>query len=431
MAEEAAIWKPEGELPFKTAREIEQETPTEVPWRAKPLLSDGAITEVDGKVKASGKTTFVLHVCSAIVRGRPFMGERTQKSGVVFLTEQSGPSFGEALEDADLLDREDFVILQYSDVVGKDWSMVANAAADEAIRRGYKVLVVDTIGQFTGLRGDAENNAGAALEAMGPLQEAAARGLVVIFTRHERKSGGEVGDSGRGSSAYSGAVDRILSLSRPEGKTRNTVRKIETLGRFTETPAVLMVEKTEKSYRSLGTEEAVEKNEARTRLLEAAPTSEAEAKPKKDLLDEAKVKYATGHYVLGELVNAGGLRRVGEGKKGDPHKFWRPDPPGGPESEGDKLCVAPKVEVGTERRAELEASSATTTETMVEKHLSPDEIRSVRTTTLGATQRNPTEGGDYDPIPEEGQESMEAALADDWRDHPLACECEDCLYGHL
>ena len=43
---------------------------------------------------------------------------------------------------------------------------------------------------------------------MQPLQQAAAaEGLGVLVSQHERKSGGEVEDSGRGSSAFAGAAD--------------------------------------------------------------------------------------------------------------------------------------------------------------------------------------------------------------------------------
>jgi hypothetical protein len=49
---------------------------------------------------------------------------------------------------------------------------------------------------------------------------AGSAGLAVLMLRHERKGGGEVGESGRGSSAFAGAVDVILQLKRPEGNTR-------------------------------------------------------------------------------------------------------------------------------------------------------------------------------------------------------------------
>src|ERR1700751_5262060 len=93
-------------------------------------------------------------------------------------------------------------------------------------------VVVDTLPQFACLKGDSENNAGDALAAMHPLLRAAADGIGVILTRHERKSGGEVGDSGRGSTALAGAVDIVLSLRRPEGNANKTHRLLQALSRF-------------------------------------------------------------------------------------------------------------------------------------------------------------------------------------------------------
>ena len=74
---------------------------------------------------------------------------------------------------------------------------------EKAIQKGA-MLVVDTLFKFAGIRGDGENASGEAVEAMGPLQLATSAGLSVAVIRHERKSGGNVGDSARVSSAFGG-----------------------------------------------------------------------------------------------------------------------------------------------------------------------------------------------------------------------------------
>ena len=60
-------------------------------------------------------------------------------------------------------------------------------------RAEIDVLIVDTLDRCTGLRGDAENAAGAVNEAMEPLQVAAAAGLAVPALSHQRESSGESG----------------------------------------------------------------------------------------------------------------------------------------------------------------------------------------------------------------------------------------------
>jgi hypothetical protein len=176
------------------------------------------------------------------------------------------------------------------------------------------------------LRGDAENDAGWALGAVAPLQEAAAQdGLAVVILRHERKSGGEVGNAGRGSSAFGGAVDIVLRLRRPEGTARPGIRVIDALSRFDETAETLVVELTDGGYVAHGDQAAVATAAARTALLAAAPRSEGDAAREDELVRAAGVTRTLAQNVIAEHLAAGRLRRGGEGKKGNPYRYWCPD----------------------------------------------------------------------------------------------------------
>jgi hypothetical protein len=95
----------ETKLEFRTAEQIATESPNGVDWIARPWVAKGAITEVDGQVKAAGKTTWMTHMCSAVLDGVEFMGQPTRKAPVVYLTEQPEASFRGALELAGLLKR--------------------------------------------------------------------------------------------------------------------------------------------------------------------------------------------------------------------------------------------------------------------------------------------------------------------------------------
>ena len=184
------------------------QTPEHVEWIVRPWVAKGTITEIHGKIKTAGKTTFVTHMVAAVLDGDPFMDQPTGKTPVVYLTEQPRPSFREALARARLLERNELSILFWHDVIPQPWPVVARAASDECQRLDSTFLVVDTGAQFTKLAGDSENNAGDVLRAMQPLQEATAAGVAVILVWHERKSGGEVGDAGRGSCAVGGGCRR-------------------------------------------------------------------------------------------------------------------------------------------------------------------------------------------------------------------------------
>jgi hypothetical protein len=204
---------------FKTAPEHAAETPATVEWSVKPFVALGAMTEIVGKLKKAGKSRLIGGMVRAIIEGGDFLDEPTTKTNVVWLSEQPWASFQEILHDAGLLNRAELTVLLFHDVIGADWEMAVQAAILEAEARQARVLIVDTLGQFAGLRGDSENDAGAALEALRPIQRALEKGIAVILVRHERKMGGEVGDSGRGSTAFSGAVDISITLRRPAGDT--------------------------------------------------------------------------------------------------------------------------------------------------------------------------------------------------------------------
>jgi AAA domain-containing protein len=98
---------------FYTAREIAAMTPEGVAWVIEPWIAADCTTLLLGKAKAAGKTTFVLRLVAALLDGNEFLGKPTQKTSVVYLSEQSPESLQPALEKAGLLDREDLLLLPY------------------------------------------------------------------------------------------------------------------------------------------------------------------------------------------------------------------------------------------------------------------------------------------------------------------------------
>jgi hypothetical protein len=310
-------------LRFRTGREIGESTPAVVPWRAKPYLVDGAVLEVVGKIKAAGKTTFVTFMCRAIVTGIDFLGEPTVQGGVIYLTEQGDASLRETLGRADLLGRDDFIVLQWTDTGEVSWPDVVELAADEAERRGAKVLVVDTLTRFAGIHGEGENHAGEADSASGPLLRAAARGLAVITVRHERKAGGDVGESGRGSSAFGGAVDTIMAIRRGEGRTSSSVRVVTAISRFDGVPESLVVELTAEGYVSHGsdTDVAVADGMAVIYGRIAASSAGLTIEELSKLVPRSTAQRAIDRLIADKRVN-----RLGKGVRNDAFRLVVADP---------------------------------------------------------------------------------------------------------
>jgi hypothetical protein len=315
--EEAA----ETNLKFRTGVEIANETADEVPWIVRPYVASGALTEVDAKVKL-GKTTLLTHLVSAALTGLPFLAEDTFRTKCVYLTEQHLISFRPAMERANLLGRRDFTVLSWTDTLGVSWPSVVSAAVEECKKRKAGLLIVDTLGQFAGLVGDSENNAGDALKALRPLQQAAAQGIAVVIVRHERKSGGAVGDSARGSSAFAGAVDIIMSVRRPEGNQARNVRLIQTLSRFDATDD-LLVELTDEGYRALGAPGEAAKELAEAQVLSAIPKSRKVAATIEDLATATGKKRAHLQRLLDALLKNAKISRFGNGRRGDPYRYFR------------------------------------------------------------------------------------------------------------
>lgn len=310
-------------LRFHTAAEGADTETCGVTWLWQDYLAFGAVTELDARIKV-GKTTLTLALCRAVLDGLPFLGLPTAKSRVVYLTEQPRSSFNAALAKAGLLGRDDFVYLRWHDTIGVPWPAVVAAAVEQCAQHGAGLLLVDTLAQFAGIAD--ENDATEALAAMQPLQLAAERhGLAVLLLRHERKSGGAVGDSARGSSAFGGIVDVVLSLRRLEGDGRRTLREIHAISRFDTTPECVVIELTPTGFTAHGDRADVAFREAVAVVLQICPTNEGDALTLRALTEAAPgVKRTTLQRALDDLLRKEQVVRIGAGKKGDPYRYYRP-----------------------------------------------------------------------------------------------------------
>jgi hypothetical protein len=313
-------------LNFKSGREFGESTKYQIKWIAPGYFARGAITELGARVKM-GKTTFILNLVRAAADGHNFLGKPTLKSLTVYLTEQPSGSFRQSMERAGLLGRDDFHVLLHNESRMASWPEIVSAAVDECKRVGASILVVDTLPQFAGLIGDSENNSGDALAAMLPLQQAAGEELAVVIVRHERKSGGDVGDSGRGSSAFAGAADIVLSLRKKEGKSKKTMRLLQAVSRFSETPAEQVIEFEENTYVSLGEPRDAAVREARTLIIAAAPKCESTAVEIESLIKGTGISRVTAQRAIDELRGEERLSRVGEGRRGKPFRYFTQEIP--------------------------------------------------------------------------------------------------------
>jgi hypothetical protein len=304
---------------------------TENQWLVKPFITVGGATELMGKIKSAGKTAFSLAMIRAVVDGTDFLAEPTKQTAVLYLTEMTGAALRQALKRAGLLAQPNLIIVRWVKTQGADWAEIAARAVKKAKESGAGLIVVDTLPQFTQLSGDSENNSGAALEAMRPLQEAQGHDIAVMIVVHERKAGGDISDAGRGSNAYGGTVDILLRLGRPSGNHPSTFRKIEILTRLNvdlEAQHNLIVELTPDGYIAHGDLDAVALEEARKKLAEQLPVSEGDAMTVDKLVETTSATRRSVQRILAELKEGHRVLRVGTGKKGDPYRYFRQSPEG-------------------------------------------------------------------------------------------------------
>jgi hypothetical protein len=286
------------------------------------VLPAGSITEVAGPVKG-GKTTLEMAAAKAIVSGGEFLGGRCRQGPVVLISEESRPTLRAALRRAGLADCADLHVIYGMATRRRPWPETAAAAVSLAEQMGAVALFVDTLTTLAGLGAEEENDAGAAMAAILPLRVAADLGLGVWISRHDRKGGGPLGESGRGSSAFAGAVDSLFTLRRVEGALSPNVRRLQGVSRFDDCLTELDIEWTEDGYVSRGDPATHAAQSQESALVSALPVGVADAAPSEKLAEAVTgLSVRRAKEKLEDLHHRNQIGRAGEGKKGDPHRYY-------------------------------------------------------------------------------------------------------------
>jgi hypothetical protein len=316
-------------LPLKSAKDIVEAAKDGTDYIVEGLLAPGELTDLAGQAKLSGKTTFITHMVHAAIEGEEFIGLATRKTRVLIVTEQ-GNNFADALVKSGLVDAADALrIVQQRDLDSGNsrWDKLIEAAIEVCRRDGFEVLVIDTFAGLSGLKGNEENQVGSILEKMAPLKAAAHKhNLTVLLARHAGKDG-----KGRGSSIFEGEADIVLTLGRPDGNHRETVRVLEGIGRHDDIPSKITIELTDEGYVSQGSDDKIEFNKAVKAIRDVTLHNPNEAITENKILDAAAVQgvsRTTLRRALEGLMKQeeNPIKRIGEGKKNDPYRYWQPSP---------------------------------------------------------------------------------------------------------
>ena len=304
-------------LPFKTIADLQSITAEKPEWIIEGLAGKSGLTELAGKVKC-GKSTVQADMARSAARGEPFLGLATKAVPVVILTEERPATFRALMDRVGITAEDPIHVLFRHDVMNLPWEGVMELTRQYAREVGAGLLFVDTCSRWANIKDDSENSAGAAASAIEPLELAAADGLAVVIIRHDRKSGGDIGDSGRGSSAFSGGMDVVLRLQKANVEGHPNRRVFEGVGRFDETPATMLIEYQDGRYVCLGDAADVERRETKLKILDILPRPNNPPGPMaSEITDRINGKKSTVDRSLKDLVGEGLVsKNTGAGQNG-------------------------------------------------------------------------------------------------------------------
>lgn len=307
LASEAPLFRI---LPFITARELALQEPALPDAVVPSFLVRGSITEMAAKIKA-GKSTFTLAMVRALLHEEPFLGRQTKRTAVCLLSEERPSTLRAALERASLTEEDDLHILHLHHTSYVSWEDIIRSVNQQIlVPKQAGVLIVDTLSRWAKLRGDSENDSGAAAEAIEPLEQVAGAGIAVLVNRHDKRGeAGELGDWGRGSSGFGGAADIMLNLQRANQNGHPNRRIIRAISRYDDIPEETIVELASGVY------SLIEEGERETgKALLLTCLNMGGAQDLSTLETMTGIARTTAQRALDEMVVAGLITKAGGGR---------------------------------------------------------------------------------------------------------------------
>jgi len=260
-------------IKWRSHRQTVDLLPPDIDWFIDGILGRGLITELVAKVKM-GKTTFMLQGIRAGIAGDDEYCGRAVHGPLraAYVTEEGWQTFQIAMMRYglnDLVDNDAFFTVfdfETEDVDAKKPNLpfVIDSLIRHATEDNVDVVILDTLSIIASL--DEEDHSGRAAGVMAEVRRLSTAGFAVGILRHSRKSGGDVGDAGRGSSAISGYCDILLQIEPFKGdEDATSARVMRTKSRLgVYEPLMLEFDKATERYSSNG---AVQSSQER---LEAA-----------------------------------------------------------------------------------------------------------------------------------------------------------------
>ena len=293
----------------------------DVDWLLRGYLARGMLTQLTGLPK-EGKSTFVAAAAAAVSEGRPFCGLPTTRTPVIYYTEEGRQTFLTMMRRLCAQDARDMHVLLRSAAYGYKWEEVCEYLRVWRDKLDAGLVVVDTFTDLSGLSGEEENTAGPVLKAIGHLRPVSSDGASVWTVRHDRKEGGTLVESGRGSGAFAGAVDVLMAL-----RKRGDQREVLGIGRPEGVPDSMHVTFDGIDFAPVDDPRRQRDLAMERRILAVLPRTEEEAIGLEAVASLLECSTKTADKQLKRLREEGAVRS-GRGKGSVTHKqaigWWAP-----------------------------------------------------------------------------------------------------------
>ncbi len=282
-------------------------------WLVENMLPTGGFSMMTAKPKV-GKSTLARCLALSVAQGRPWLDREVAQGPVVYLAlEEKSTEVVHHFRAMGMKESDPIFALINRAPLGADQRLV-----DEVQEKKPSLVIIDPLFRFVRI-GDG-NDYVQTTRALEPLLGLARdTGTHILATHHTRKGAGVGGEELLGSTALFGAVDTLVSLNRKE-----KYRTIRTIQRYGQDVLETIIELDETGW--------VHAKETRT---EADQQRVSEViihflRNRSEAMEDEIVKGVVGatklvRKTLRALLDDGRVSRIGEGKKGNPYKYFIPE----------------------------------------------------------------------------------------------------------
>jgi hypothetical protein len=297
------------------------------PWLWHGFLAPGVVTLLTSQWK-TGKTTLTSVLLAKMKSGGTLAGLPVAAGRAIVVSEEPAAQWVLRGQKLDLEEHVGWVCRPFRGRPSPgQWRALLDGVTEVAAERDARLLVIDPLAAFFPA-GKSENDAGAMVEALAPLQGLAERGLAVLVQHHPNKKGEGGGPSGRGSGALLGGADVLMELrwyGRPGEEDRR--RRLVALSRFDETPRQLVIELNAEgtdyvTHGSFDEADFASNWEDLLAVLRVASRKLTRAQILEEWPREKRPDPATLYRYLERAVAMGLLCRDGKGTHGHGFRYW-------------------------------------------------------------------------------------------------------------